>query len=62
MRNYHRLPRGWIARRARRLQRAYRITRRIAVAFAASDYSAYTGTPRERLSQLLTGGQNHETS
>lgn len=55
---YHRPPLSWIKRRARRLQRAHSITRRIAIANAINDYMRYTRMPHERLSQLLKGGHH----
>jgi len=36
---------GWIKRRARRLQRFYRVTRRLAIAAAREDYLAFHGRP-----------------
>lgn len=57
--DYHRPPLGWIKRRAKHLQRAYGITRRLAIASAADDYSTFTHMRRERLSQLLKGGHHH---
>lgn len=57
--DYKRPPLGWIKRRAKRLQRAYGITRRIAIASAADDYYTFTHMHRGRLSQLLQGGKNH---
>lgn len=57
--DYQRPPLGWIKRRARRLQRAYPIGRRIAIASAADDYATFTHMHRERLSQLLKGGHHH---
>lgn len=57
--DYQRPPMGWIKRRARRLQSAFQITRRIAIAAAADDFSTFTHMHRERLSQLLKGGHHH---
>lgn len=42
MRNYARPSIGWIKRRARRLMRAFGISRRMAVADAAIDFRFFT--------------------
>jgi hypothetical protein len=42
MRTYARPSIGWIKRRARRLMRAFGISRRMAIADATTDYCAFT--------------------
>lgn len=56
---YQRPPLRWITRRARRLERAFHCSRRIAIYEAALDYACFTGLHRTRLLQLVAGGRRH---
>lgn len=55
--DYRRPELSWIKRRARRLQRFFHCSRRIAVAEAISDYHLFNGMHRERLITLIQGGK-----
>lgn len=48
----------WIKRRARRLQRFYGITRRLAVFDAAQDYAYFNGTPSRPQLTVVHGGRH----
>ncbi|MGE0333199.1 MAG: hypothetical protein AB7P37_21170 [Ramlibacter sp.] len=54
--NYARPTLGWIKRRARRLQRFYGVTRRLAIFDAWRDYMDFTAGRTTRL-VVLTGGK-----
>lgn len=56
---YQRPPLRWITRRARRLERAFHCSRRIAIYEAALDYACFTGMHRDRLLQLITRESPH---
>ncbi len=57
--DYQRPRLQWITRRARRLQQAFKVSRRHAVAEAATDYFTFTRMHRERVLKLIQGGQSH---
>lgn len=57
--DYHRPPLAWITRRARRLERAFKVSRRVAVAEAVENYFMFTRMHRERVLTLIQGGQTH---
>lgn len=54
--NYRRPPLRWITRRARRLERAFDVSRRTAVMEASTDYYLFTRMHRERVLRLIQGG------
>ncbi|MFD2299923.1 hypothetical protein QRO11_03620 [Paracidovorax citrulli] len=53
---YQRPPLRWIIRRARRIQRAYGVTRRLAIFDARRDYCDFVGLSHKHLLQLVRGG------
>lgn len=53
---YRRPPLGWIIRRARRLQHAYGITRRLAIFDARRDYMNFVGLHHQQLLRIVQGG------
>jgi len=57
--DYRRPPLAWITRRARRLERAFNVSRRVAVAEAVENYFTFTRMHRERVLTLIQGGQFH---
>ena len=57
--DYRRPPLAWITRRARRLERAFKVSRRVAVAEAVENYFMFTRMHRERVLTLIQGGQFH---
>lgn len=57
--DYRRPPLQWITRRARRLQRAFACSRRIAVVEAVDHYYLFSREHRERVLKLIQGGQSH---
>lgn len=57
--DYRRPPLAWITRRARRLQKAYSVSRRIAVVEAINDFYTFTQLHRERVLKLIQGGRSY---
>lgn len=57
--DYRRPELSWVKRRARRLQRFFHCSRRIAIAEAVNDYYLFTGMHRTRLLKLIKGGRCH---
>ena len=55
--DYHRPPLAWITRRARRIERFFGVSRRVAVAEAAENYFQFTRMHRARVLKLIQGGQ-----
>ncbi len=53
---YRRPPLGWIIRRARRLQRAYGVSRRMAIFDARRDYLDFVGLHHKQLLRIVQGG------
>lgn len=47
----------WIKRRARRLMKFYRVSRRLAISDAAEDYGHFIGSRRPSLT-LIAGGKS----
>ncbi|KLN57642.1 hypothetical protein [Variovorax paradoxus] len=54
---YQRPHLAWIKRRARRLERCFDLTRRLAVDSASEDYRLFVGTSRPVLT-LIRGGRS----
>ncbi len=57
--DYRRPPLAWITRRARRIERAFGVSRRVAVMEAAENYFLFTRMHRERVLSLIQGGQSN---
>lgn len=57
--DYRRPELSWVKRRARRLQRFFKVDRAIAIAEALDDYHLFTRMHRERLVNLIQGGHHH---
>lgn len=56
--DYHRPELSWVKRRARRLQRFFKVDRAIAVAEALDDYYLFTRMHRDRMLTLIQGGHH----
>ena len=56
--DYRRPELAWIKRRARRLQRFFHCSRRLAVVEAINDYYVFHGLHRTRLLKLIKGGRH----
>ncbi|WP_423458010.1 hypothetical protein [Ottowia sp. VDI28] len=56
--DYRRPPLAWITLRARRIERAFKVARRMAVVEAVEDYFTFTGMHRDRILKLIQGGQH----
>jgi hypothetical protein len=54
--DYRRPALTWIKRRARRLQRFFHCSRRVAITEAMNDYDTFSGEYRARLLKLIKGG------
>ena len=57
--DYKRPPLRWIKRQTRRLERAFNCTRRIAVIEAVEHYFLFTREHRDRILNLIQGGQSN---
>ena len=57
--DYRRPPLAWITRRARRIERFFNVSRRVAVMEAAEHYFTFTRMHRERVLTLIQGGSSH---
>ncbi len=56
--DYRRPPLAWIKRRARRIERFFQVSRRIAVMEATQDFFTFTRMHRERVLTLIQGGSS----
>jgi hypothetical protein len=56
--DYRRPPLAWITRRARRIERFFQVSRRVAVAEAVENYFTFTRMHRERVLKLI-GDHSH---
>ncbi|MDP3887047.1 hypothetical protein [Hydrogenophaga sp.] len=57
--DYRRPKLSWVKRRARRIQRFFKVSRSIAIAEAIDDYHAFAQMHRARLLTLIQGGRSH---
>ena len=56
--DYQRPELSWVKRRARRLQRFFKVPRTVAIAEAFDDYGVFTQMHRNRLLTMMRGAQD----